>query len=232
MMAPASKTQGRATASCGLVASSIGPLLVAVLANAELGGRGIPGEAAPVPAERQLRGIPDRRGRQRNQPTTYGPDFRDDHHRDRLISIKFGIDAARLPDALAALRHETRGTLQLVHDDEAIRFVATELREYLDGTRTSFDLRVDLSSVTPFQRAVLTECAAIPRGQTATYGELARRVGRPLAFRAVGNAMHTNPIPIVIPCHRVLGANGSLTGFGGGLDVKRRLLELEGVMFG
>ena len=151
---------------------------------------------------------------------------------ERLIAIKFGIGATRLPDALANLRRETRGAFDLVRDDAAIRPAATQLREYLAGRRTGFDLQVDLSSVTPFRRAVLTECARIPRGQIATYGELAKRVGRPTAFRAVGNAMHTNPIPIVIPCHRVVGANGSLTGFGGGLDVKRRLLELEGVMFG
>jgi len=151
---------------------------------------------------------------------------------NRLISVKFGADATRLADALAGLRRETHGAFDLVQDDAAIRLAATQLCEYLAGTRTAFDLQVDLSWVTPFRRAVLTECARIPRGQVATYGELARRVGRPSAFRAVGNAMHTNPIPIVIPCHRVLGANGSLTGFGGGLDVKRRLLELEGAMFG
>ncbi len=153
-------------------------------------------------------------------------------HGECLIAVKFAIDVTRLPDALADLRRETRGALSLVHDDAAIRFAAAQVRDYLAGRRNTFDLQIDLSGVTPFRRAVLTECARIPRGQVATYGELAKRVGRPGAFRAVGNAMHTNPIPIVIPCHRVLGANGSLTGFGGGLDVKRRLLELEGVMFG
>jgi O-6-methylguanine DNA methyltransferase len=97
--------------------------------------------------------------------------------------------------------------------------------------RKDFDLEVDLSWVTPFRREVLLECARIPRGQVATYADLERRVGRPRAFRAVGNTMRTNPIPVVIPCHRVVGTNGSLTGFGGGLDMKRRLLQLEGVVF-
>jgi methylated-DNA-[protein]-cysteine S-methyltransferase len=78
----------------------------------------------------------------------------------------------------------------------------------------------------------LHETYAIPRGQIATYGEIARRVGRPRAFRAVGNTMRLNPIPIVIPCHRVVGTNGDLTGFGGGLSMKRRLLELEGAVLG
>jgi methylated-DNA-[protein]-cysteine S-methyltransferase len=77
---------------------------------------------------------------------------------------------------------------------------------------------------------VLYETYAIPRGQVATYAELARRVGRPRAFRAVGNTMRLNPIPIVIPCHRVVGVNGDLTGFGGGLGMKRKLLELEGAV--
>ncbi len=86
--------------------------------------------------------------------------------------------------------------------------------------------------MTPFRREVLLACAAIPRGQVSTYADLARRVGRPAAFRAVGNTMRTNPVPIVIPCHRVIGSDGSLTGFGGGLDVKRRLLELEGALLG
>ena len=153
-------------------------------------------------------------------------------HAECLVAVKFGIDVTRLPDALAQVRRETHGAFSLVHDDAAIGFAAAQVRDYLAGRRTSFDLQIDLSGVTPFRRTVLAECARIPRGQTTTYGDLARRVGRPDAFRAVGNAMHTNPIPIVIPCHRVLGANGSLTGFGGGLDVKRRLLELEGVMFG
>jgi methylated-DNA-[protein]-cysteine S-methyltransferase len=105
-----------------------------------------------------------------------------------------------------------------------------ELDEYFDGTRTEFDLPLDVSRVPTFQREVLAELALVPYGRVTTYGALAARVGRPRAARAVGGAMHSNPIPIVLPCHRVIGASGSLTGYGGGLERKRALLELEGAM--
>jgi methylated-DNA-[protein]-cysteine S-methyltransferase len=105
--------------------------------------------------------------------------------------------------------------------------VRRELDEYFDGSRRSFDVPLDLR-VAPFHQEVLRELARIPYGRTETYGGLAALVGRPKAARAVGTVMHTNPIPIVLPCHRVLGANGSLTGYAGGLETKRRLLELEG----
>jgi methylated-DNA-[protein]-cysteine S-methyltransferase len=105
--------------------------------------------------------------------------------------------------------------------------VRRELDEYFDGSRTSFDLPLDLR-VAPFNAEVLRELALVPYGRTSTYGALAAKVGRPRAARAVGTVMNRNPIPIVLPCHRILGANGSLTGYAGGLDVKRRLLELEG----
>ena len=105
--------------------------------------------------------------------------------------------------------------------------VRRELDEYFDGRRRRFDLALDLR-VAPFHEAVLNELARVPYGQVDTYGHLAARVGRPRAARAVGLVMNRNPIPIVLPCHRIIGANGSLTGYGGGLDNKRRLLELEG----
>jgi methylated-DNA-[protein]-cysteine S-methyltransferase len=107
--------------------------------------------------------------------------------------------------------------------------VRRELDEYFAGTRTDFDLPLDLR-VAPFYDAVLRELARVPYGRTVTYGSLAATVGRPRAARAVGTVMHNNPIPIVLPCHRVVGANGSLTGYAGGLHVKRALLELEGAM--
>ena len=107
--------------------------------------------------------------------------------------------------------------------------VRRELDEYFEGERREFDLRVDLR-VAPFQDAVLRELARVPYGTTETYGALAAKAGRPGAARAVGTVMNRNPIPIVLPCHRVVGANGSLTGYAGGLDVKRRLLQLEGAM--
>ncbi|HYM14780.1 MAG TPA: methylated-DNA--[protein]-cysteine S-methyltransferase [Dehalococcoidia bacterium] len=148
---------------------------------------------------------------------------------DRLIAVKFNVDEGRLARAVEDLHRETRGTFELVRSDAKVRPCAKQLREYLAGKRAGFDLRLDVSWVTPFRRAVLEECARIPRGTTATYGDLARRVGRPNAYRAVGHTMSANPIPIVIPCHRVVGASGDLTGFGGGLEMKLRLLALEGV---
>jgi methylated-DNA-[protein]-cysteine S-methyltransferase len=105
--------------------------------------------------------------------------------------------------------------------------VRRELDEYFEGRRRSFDLPLDLR-VAPFHADVLRELARVPYGETTTYGTLAARSGRPKAARAVGTVMNRNPIPIVLPCHRVVGANGSLVGYAGGLDVKRHLLRLEG----
>jgi methylated-DNA-[protein]-cysteine S-methyltransferase len=104
-----------------------------------------------------------------------------------------------------------------------------QLDEYFAGRRTDFELELDLD-VPDFYRQVLAELARVPYGETTTYGTLAKRVDRPSAARAVGTVMNRNPIPIVLPCHRVIGANGSLVGYAGGLDVKRRLLALEGAL--
>jgi methylated-DNA-[protein]-cysteine S-methyltransferase len=102
----------------------------------------------------------------------------------------------------------------------------TQIREYFAGARTTFDLPLDLGG-TPFQQKVWLELAAIPFGTTISYGEQARRIGRPQAARAVGAANGRNPVPVVLPCHRVIGSGGALTGFGGGLDTKRSLLRHE-----
>jgi methylated-DNA-[protein]-cysteine S-methyltransferase len=107
--------------------------------------------------------------------------------------------------------------------------VRRELDEYFEGRRQTFDLPLDLR-VAAFHADVLAELARVPYGRTETYGSLAAKVGRPKAARAVGTVMNRNPIPIVLPCHRIVGANGSLTGYAGGLDVKLRLLQLEGAM--
>jgi methylated-DNA-[protein]-cysteine S-methyltransferase len=106
-----------------------------------------------------------------------------------------------------------------------------ELDEYFEGRRHAFDLAIDLRGVTPFGELVLMELARVPFGETATYGDLAARAGRPKAARAVGTIMNRNPVPIVLPCHRIVGADGSLVGYGGGLDRKVALLRLEGVLF-
>jgi methylated-DNA-[protein]-cysteine S-methyltransferase len=105
-----------------------------------------------------------------------------------------------------------------------------ELDEYFDGSRRSFDLPVDVGLLADFNRRVLGELARVPFGEVVTYGELAARAERPRAARAVGTVMNRNPIPIVLPCHRVIGANGSLTGYGGGLERKEALLRLEGAI--
>ena len=146
----------------------------------------------------------------------------------RLVAVKFAVDEKRLPRAVEELHLELHGKFELERSEAKVAPLAKQLRDYLAGKRTAFDVDLELSWVTPFRREVLLACAAIPRGQVATYAELARRVGSPNAARAVGNTMRTNPIPIVIPCHRIVGSNGSLTGFGGGLDVKAQLLKMEG----
>jgi methylated-DNA-[protein]-cysteine S-methyltransferase len=107
--------------------------------------------------------------------------------------------------------------------------VRRELDEYFEGKRRDFDLETDLSPVPAFQQLALRELAQVPFGQVTTYGALAARIGRPRAARAVGGAMNRNPIPIVLPCHRVVGSTGSLVGYAGGLDRKEALLRLEGV---
>lgn len=103
----------------------------------------------------------------------------------------------------------------------------SQLREYFSGSREGFSVPLDVEG-TDFQRAVWSQVMRIPYGATATYGDIAQLVGKPRASRAVGRAVGANPLPIVIPCHRVVGAGGSLTGFGSGLDIKETLLQLEG----
>ena len=116
------------------------------------------------------------------------------------------------------------------HKSERMGIVALaldQIEEYLNGVRREFDLPLDLRG-TEFQRRMWSTVAAIPYGQTRTYADIARTMGKPLAVRAVGAANGANPLPLVVPCHRVLGSDGSLTGYGGGLDVKQKLLEMEG----
>jgi methylated-DNA-[protein]-cysteine S-methyltransferase len=109
--------------------------------------------------------------------------------------------------------------------------VRRELDEYFAGKRRDFDLETDLSPVPAFQQLALRELARVPFGQVTTYGALAAKIGRPRAARAVGGAMNRNPIPIVLPCHRVVGSSGALVGYAGGLDRKEKLLRLEGALF-
>jgi methylated-DNA-[protein]-cysteine S-methyltransferase len=108
--------------------------------------------------------------------------------------------------------------------------VRRQLDEYFEQRRTEFDLPLDLRLSAGFSRLVLDELAKVPYGETTTYGALAARAERPRAARAVGTVMNRNPIPIVLPCHRVVGSTGSLTGYGGGLERKEQLLRLEGAI--
>jgi methylated-DNA-[protein]-cysteine S-methyltransferase len=141
----------------------------------------------------------------------------------------FGSDRPDGRRAAEVAAREARGASLVWHEDGAPVFdpIAAQLAEYFDGRRQVFDLPLALRG-TPFQLAVWEELRRIPFGATCTYTELARRVGRPAAVRAVGRANATNPVSLVVPCHRVVGADGTLTGYGGGLGVKRALLDLEG----
>lgn len=126
------------------------------------------------------------------------------------LRARFRVEPALAPGALAA--------------------IGGQLREYATGERSRFDMPLDLRAAPEFQRKVLREALAIPRGQVSTYSEIARRIGRPKASRAVGQALGHNPIPLVIPCHRVVGSDGKLHGYGTGRGVqtKAQLLRWEG----
>lgn len=125
--------------------------------------------------------------------------------------------------ALTAIRFGDEGG----RDDGPVLVLAQrQLEEYFRGERTRFDLPLQPKG-TPFQWAVWHALTEISYGATASYGDIARAIGRPKAYRAVGMANHCNPIPIIVPCHRVIGSDGGLTGYAGGLEIKRALLELE-----
>jgi len=118
-----------------------------------------------------------------------------------------------------------------VRDDHPLLVLAvTQLRDYFAGRRTSFDLPLDLQGGTAFQQSVWQALLAIPHGAKATYSSIGRDIGAPQAVRAVGAAVGRNPVSIVVPCHRVLGMGGSLTGYAGGIDRKNALLKLEGAI--
>ena len=116
----------------------------------------------------------------------------------------------------------------VVRDRRALAEAEGQLREYFAGERTTFDLPVDLSALTDFDRRVLRAARRLAHGEVASYGGLAREIGRPRAARAVGNALGRNPVAIVVPCHRVIRSDGSLGGYGGGIERKVELLRLEG----
>jgi methylated-DNA-[protein]-cysteine S-methyltransferase len=119
---------------------------------------------------------------------------------------------------------------RVLRSSQAVDRVRRELDEYFAGRRRAFDLELDLRTAPEFHRRVLAELSRVEYGRTTTYGALAAQVGSPRAARAVGTVMNRNPLPIVLPCHRVVGATGSLVGYGGGLERKEWLLRLEGAL--
>lgn len=141
-----------------------------------------------------------------------------------LCRVAFDPDPEEVQEQLAR-----RFGARVLRSSRPLDPVRRELDDYFEGRRREFDVRLDLRAVGEFARAVLAELARVPYGQTTTYGTLAERTGRPRAARAVGTVMNRNPVPIVLPCHRVVGSTGSLVGYGGGLERKEVLLRLEGV---
>ena len=145
---------------------------------------------------------------------------------ERLMESPVGLLTLRAEGgALTAVLFGDR-RMGLPGEDPVLDQAEAELREYFAGSRKAFTAPVRLSG-TDFQIEVWNALREIPYGATATYGEIARRIGRPRACRAVGMANHRNAVPILIPCHRVVGAGGALTGYAGGLEVKSFLLMLE-----
>ncbi len=144
-----------------------------------------------------------------------------------LVRVSFDASEAAF---VAELRRRLK--TDAVKSAEKMAGIVSQLEAYFAGKRRAFDVPVDLSRVAPFQRAVLIAARAVPAGQVVSYGEIARRIGRPSASRAVGQALGHNPVPIVIPCHRVVTSSGGLGGYSGGLSIKRKLLALEGAYRG
>jgi len=141
-----------------------------------------------------------------------------------LWSLSYGIDAEEFKAQILE-----RGPVTLIYDESKLALILRQVNDFLSGKRERFELAIDWRGMTDFQIAVRKAVMALPYGETASYGEIAARVGNPRAARAVGAVQASNPISFVIPCHRVLGSDGSLHGYGGfgGLKTKAWLLELE-----
>lgn len=140
-----------------------------------------------------------------------------------LCRVDLGVSPAAFLAQLDPLARTERDSTTLAN-------ITEQFCEYFANPRTRFDLPLDLSRVRPFQRRVLETIAAIPAGTVWTYHQVAAAIGKPSASRAVGHALSTNPLMIVLPCHRVIGSDGGLHGYRGGLDAKRRLLQMEGAL--
>jgi methylated-DNA-[protein]-cysteine S-methyltransferase len=138
-----------------------------------------------------------------------------------LVRIAYG-DADEVLDALAR-----KLSPRILEAPQRLDVVRRELDEYFARKRTRFDVQLDWALVSEFGRRVLGATAAVPFGETSTYGQVAGAAGNPKAARAAGRALNTNPIPIIVPCHRIVGASGALVGYAGGLERKVSLLDLE-----
>ena len=180
-------------------------------------------------------------------PTDLDRRFRDAADREGLVDVAYDLTDSPLGELLVAvterglcrIAYRPDDALEELTDDFGARIlrlprrvdpIRRELDEYFEGNRRVFDLELDLTPVAGFNRQALVELAQVPYGELTTYGALAAKIGRPKAARAVGGAMNRNPIPIVLPCHRVVGASGSLVGYAGGLERKETLLRLEGAL--
>jgi methylated-DNA-[protein]-cysteine S-methyltransferase len=141
-----------------------------------------------------------------------------------VVGIHYGAEPS-MPELARIVRRYGPGVLP---DTRRSDPVARELDQYFAGKRKSFDVAVDLSPLTEFQRRILGATARVAYGDVATYAQVAAKAGSEKAFRAAGQALTANPIPIVVPCHRVVASGGTLGGYAGGLEAKRRLLALEG----
>lgn len=151
----------------------------------------------------------------------------------RLAASDFGLVAVEWADSQSSLdAYLARLKRPVQPDAKKIKPYARELSEYLNGKRTAFTIPIDWTFFTPFQREALQAVYRIPYGETRTYAEIAKEINRPRAYRAVGAANAMNPMPLVIPCHRVIGADGKLHGYGGGegLPTKEWLLKMEGAV--
>jgi len=150
-----------------------------------------------------------------------------------LVALEFDL---RLPgqQTIRPNPRDVRGEgrkFRFEESSHSLRLYQQELEEYFAGRRRNFSFQLDLRG-TEFQLACWRALLAIPYGETRTYADIARAIGKPRAFRAVGMANNRNPVAIVVPCHRVIASDGTLCGYGGGLEVKRKLLALEGALSG
>jgi len=139
------------------------------------------------------------------------------------------IDFASTNSRADLVRHLERRGFRAVANQTAITAIAEQLNQYFKGERDRFEGPLDFSGITPFTQAVLTATNEVPFGRLSTYRQIAQSIGQPTATRAVGNALGRNPLPVIVPCHRIVRSDFSIGGYTGGLDIKQRLLKLEGV---